>query len=116
MRHVAFLCLVFVVVVWEARLMEPHFKNSSVADWLCTRCVLLYRSCYAVSVGSLPHGDELVIGLNPPFGKNNSLARAFVEQAARFRPSIIILIVPPLTPIPPGYIVDHEDVQTMAHK
>jgi hypothetical protein len=46
----------------------------------------------------LPPAERLVIGLNPPFGKNGSLANKFVEHAARtFSPRIIVLIVPPAT-------------------
>lgn len=63
--------------------------------------------------GMLPDGDSLVIGLNPPFGKNNQLARRFVEHAAIFHPRVIVLIVPPGTPIPDGYIVMYEDQTTM---
>ena len=44
-------------------------------------------------------GDSLVIGLNPPYGVNNSLAAKFQEQAVKFRPRIIVLIVPPATPV-----------------
>ncbi|KAI7842773.1 hypothetical protein COHA_003520 [Chlorella ohadii] len=50
-----------------------------------------------------PH--QLVIGLNPPFGKNNSLADKFVRKAANFWPRLMVLIVPPHTIIPPGYRV-----------
>ena len=64
--------------------------------------------------GMLPPGDSLVIGLNPPFGKNNALAKMFVEQAVTFWPAVIVLIVPPNTPIPGGYVVDYEDQETCA--
>lgn len=65
--------------------------------------------------GMLPPGQHLVIGLNPPFGKNNALARKFVMHAARAHsPRVIVLIVPPDTPIPEGYIVMYEDQTTMA--
>ena len=48
--------------------------------------------------GSLGHPDRLVIGLNPPFGKDGSLANKFVERAALYhQPRIIVLIVPPKT-------------------
>lgn len=62
----------------------------------------------------LPHGNTLVIGLNPPFGKNNSLALQFVQHAAlTFKPRVIVLIVPPSTPIPRGYTIMYEDQTTM---
>ena len=67
--------------------------------------------------GQLPHGDTLVIGLNPPFGKNNVLARKFTEHAAdQFRPRVIVLIVPPSTPIPRNYVVMYEDCATMSDR
>ena len=53
------------------------------------------------SVGSLPGGDKLVIGLNPPFGQDGTLARAFAALAAHHRPRIIVLIVPPMTLVSP---------------
>lgn len=65
--------------------------------------------------GVLPRGQHLVFGLNPPFGKNNALARKFVMHAARAHSHrVIVLIVPPDTPIPDGYIVMYEDQTTMA--
>lgn len=47
-------------------------------------------------------GENLVIGLNPPYGMNNALAAKFQEQAAKFRPRLIVLIVPPTTPVSPS--------------
>ncbi len=44
-------------------------------------------------------GENLVIGLNPPYGMNNALAAKFQDHAVRFRPHIIVLIVPPTTPV-----------------
>ena len=70
---------------------------------------------YNDGAGVLPPGQHLVIGLNPPFGKHNALARKFVMHAARAHsPRVIVLIVPPDTPIPDGYIVMYEDQTTMA--
>lgn len=66
-----------------------------------------------VAAGDLPAGDNLVIGLNPPFGKNNGLAKTFVQQAAKFCPRVIVLIVPPEVPIPRGYQVMYEEQDTM---
>lgn len=57
-----------------------------------------------------------MIGLNPPFGKNGTLAKAFLEQAARFDPAIFVLIVPPATFIPPGYAIDFEDKSVMSDR
>lgn len=45
----------------------------------------------------LPDGSQLIMGLNPPFGKNASLANRFIDQALRFEPKLVILIVPPET-------------------
>lgn len=46
--------------------------------------------------------DKLVIGLNPPFGTRNALADKFTEHAARSRPRLIALIVPPGTKVTSG--------------
>ena len=73
-------------------------------------------SCVADVAGMLPPGKQLVIGLNPPFGKNNMLATKFVQHAALFLPRVIVLIVPPQTPIPHGYTVMYEDHQTMSDR
>lgn len=72
------------------------------------------RGCTAA--GDLPAGDRLVIGLNPPFGKNNGLANMFVAQAASFRPRVIVLIVPPAVSTPGGYRVMYEEQETMKDK
>ncbi|KAI7744635.1 hypothetical protein M8C21_001244, partial [Ambrosia artemisiifolia] len=50
-----------------------------------------------VSPKELPNGSRLIMGLNPPFGMNASLANKFIANALRFRPKLIILIVPPET-------------------
>lgn len=44
-----------------------------------------------------PNSNKLVIGLNPPFGTNGSLASKFTLHAATFMPRLIVLIVPPQT-------------------
>jgi hypothetical protein len=44
-----------------------------------------------------PPCDTLAIGLNPPFGYQATLARAFVEYALTFRPQVLALIVPSQT-------------------
>lgn len=47
------------------------------------------------------HGDNMVVGLNPPFGSDTqNLASLFVLRAALFRPRLMILIVPPSTVVP----------------
>lgn len=69
-----------------------------------------------IAAGDLPAGDNLVIGLNPPFGKNNGLANTFVQQAAKFCPRVIVLIVPPEVSIPRGYQVMYEEQDTMKDK
>ena len=58
------------------------------------------ESC-AWYAGDLPDGNQLIIGLNPPFGKNGSLAAEFARLAAKHRPRLIVLIVPPATPVSP---------------
>ena len=67
----------------------------------------------SMAAGDLPPGDKLVIGLNPPFGKNNMLAEMFVRHAAKFCPRVIVLIVPPGVPVPHGYQVMYEEQETM---
>ena len=69
--------------------------------------------CAGTGAGDLPGGDRLVIGLNPPFGKNNALASMFVRHAAEFQPRVMVLIVPPGVPIPRGYRVMYEEQETM---
>ncbi|KAG7538033.1 Zinc finger PHD-type [Arabidopsis suecica] len=50
-----------------------------------------------VSKDELEPGSKLIMGLNPPFGVNASLANKFITKALEFRPKILILIVPPET-------------------
>ena len=54
-------------------------------------------------------GDRLVIGLNPPFGKNGRLAAFFIQKAVEFQPRHLVLITPPMTMTPPGYEQIYED-------
>ncbi|KAK9814428.1 hypothetical protein WJX72_005780 [[Myrmecia] bisecta] len=61
-------------------------------------------------------GDRLVIGLNPPFGKDNALANKWVRHAAIFSPRIIVLIVPPGTISPDGYTMIYDDYTLMRDK
>ncbi|CAH2069864.1 unnamed protein product [Thlaspi arvense] len=55
------------------------------------------RDWMTVRKEELPPGERLIMGLNPPFGFNASLANTFVDKALEFRPKILILIVPPET-------------------
>ena len=48
----------------------------------------------ACAAGMFPEGQHLIMGLNPPFGKDNILADKFVFHMAKFRPRLIVLIVP----------------------
>ena len=64
---------------------------------------------FHISTEAIGSSERLVIGLNPPFGKNNELANKFVEHAASFDPRIIVLIVPPKTVVPRGYTTIFED-------
>ncbi|CAM6128024.1 unnamed protein product [Calypogeia fissa] len=42
-------------------------------------------------------GNRLIIGLNPPFGYMGSLADKFILHALKFKPKLLILIVPPVS-------------------
>ncbi|PWA62622.1 zinc finger, RING/FYVE/PHD-type, Methyltransferase, trithorax [Artemisia annua] len=55
------------------------------------------RDWLSVPVNTLPEGSRLVMGLNPPFGVNASLANKFIDHALTFKPKLLILIVPPET-------------------
>ncbi|CAI9090212.1 OLC1v1024938C1 [Oldenlandia corymbosa var. corymbosa] len=52
------------------------------------------RDWMTVQTGELPAGRSLIMGLNPPFGVHAALANRFIEKALRFRPKLLILIVP----------------------
>ncbi|KAM0029270.1 putative [histone H3]-lysine(4) N-trimethyltransferase chromatin regulator PHD family [Helianthus debilis subsp. tardiflorus] len=52
------------------------------------------RDWFSVPVDALPDGSRLVMGLNPPFGVKASLANKFIDHALKFKPKLIILIVP----------------------
>ncbi|KAG9148294.1 hypothetical protein Leryth_012239 [Lithospermum erythrorhizon] len=47
-----------------------------------------------VQVEELPEGSNLIMGLNPPFGVEASLANQFIDKALTFKPKLLILIVP----------------------
>ncbi|XP_076902369.1 protein ENHANCED DOWNY MILDEW 2-like [Bidens hawaiensis] len=52
------------------------------------------RDWFSVHKDALSRGSRLVIGLNPPFGVKASLANKFIDKALKFRPKLLILIVP----------------------
>lgn len=42
----------------------------------------------------LPTGSKLIIGLNPPFGVDATIANKYIQKALTFKPKLLILIVP----------------------
>ncbi|CAA0832432.1 Protein ENHANCED DOWNY MILDEW 2 [Striga hermonthica] len=52
------------------------------------------RDWMQVRPDELPNGSQLIMGLNPPFGVNASLANKFINKALEFKPKLLILIVP----------------------
>ncbi|KAI5066302.1 hypothetical protein GOP47_0018926 [Adiantum capillus-veneris] len=52
------------------------------------------RDWFQVRPDELPDGSKLVMGLNPPFGVKGNLATQFIDHALKFKPKLIILIVP----------------------
>ncbi|KAK4484783.1 hypothetical protein RD792_007377 [Penstemon davidsonii] len=52
------------------------------------------RDWMRVRRDELPDGSQLIMGLNPPFGVNASLANKFINKALEFKPKLLILIVP----------------------
>ncbi|XP_055959654.1 protein ENHANCED DOWNY MILDEW 2-like isoform X2 [Mercurialis annua] len=52
------------------------------------------RDWLTVDQNELPDGSRLIMGLNPPFGVNASLANTFINKALEFSPKLIVLIVP----------------------
>ncbi|KAF7144770.1 hypothetical protein RHSIM_Rhsim04G0045900 [Rhododendron simsii] len=52
------------------------------------------RDWMTVRAEELPAGSQLIMGLNPPFGVQASLANQFIEKALTFKPKLLILIVP----------------------
>jgi len=55
------------------------------------------RDWMTVSPNELPTGSKLIMGLNPPFGKNARDANKFINKALEFKPKLLILIAPPET-------------------
>lgn len=54
-------------------------------------------------------GDHLVIGLNPPFGKNGALAETFLTKAVEFQPRAVMLISPDFVRCPDGYVLIYDN-------
>ncbi|KAJ6824964.1 protein ENHANCED DOWNY MILDEW 2-like isoform X2 [Iris pallida] len=52
------------------------------------------RDWMKVQPDELPTGSQLIMGLNPPFGVQASLANKFIDKALSFKPKLVILIVP----------------------
>lgn len=69
-------------------------------QWQCVITLFcLFAEDLRVSAAEVS-ADRLVIGLNPPFGKNASLANEFVTYAVeKFQPRMLVLIVPPITKV-----------------
>ncbi|KAL8215711.1 hypothetical protein R6Q57_022548 [Mikania cordata] len=81
------------------------------------------RDWMKVSPKELPSGSRLIMGLNPPFGTYAALANKFIDSALKFKPKLIILIVPPETESRldsskrrPPYDLIWEDVELLAGK
>ncbi|XP_047941334.1 protein ENHANCED DOWNY MILDEW 2-like isoform X1 [Salvia hispanica] len=70
-----------------------YFKNY---DIIQTRNDFNFEKKDWMTVGAeeLSEGSKLIIGLNPPFGVQASLANQFINKALTFRPKLLILIVP----------------------
>jgi len=58
-----------------------------------------------------PDSNNLIIGLNPPFGFNNVDAERFVLHAIQFKPRLLVLICPDLKGLceKNGYTLEFED-------
>lgn len=52
------------------------------------------RDWFQVKQEELVDGNRLIMGLNPPFGVRGQLANQFIDHALKFKPKLIILIVP----------------------
>ncbi|TKY57357.1 ENHANCED DOWNY MILDEW 2 [Spatholobus suberectus] len=55
------------------------------------------RDWMTVQPTELPTGSQLIMGLNPPFGRKAASANKFIDKALEFKPKLLILIVPPET-------------------
>ncbi|XP_065862485.1 protein ENHANCED DOWNY MILDEW 2 isoform X2 [Euphorbia lathyris] len=79
------------------------------------------RDWMTVNPDELPkRGSQLIMGLNPPFGVKAALANKFINQALKFKPKLLILIVPPeterLDKKNPPYDLIWEDNQCLSGK
>uniref|UniRef100_A0A5B7BBL9 Zinc finger PHD-type domain-containing protein n=1 Tax=Davidia involucrata TaxID=16924 RepID=A0A5B7BBL9_DAVIN len=78
------------------------------------------RDWMSVRVGELPTGSRLIMGLNPPFGVHASLANKFIDKALKFKPKLLILIVPKetkrLDEKEPPYDIIWEDDEILSGK
>ncbi|KAL5657787.1 hypothetical protein ACJX0J_030950, partial [Zea mays] len=70
-----------------------HFKNYDLIQPQNRFC-FEKRDWMTVQPNELPHGSQLIMGLNPPFGVKASLANKFIDKALTFKPKLIVLIVP----------------------
>ncbi|TVU11145.1 hypothetical protein EJB05_44712 [Eragrostis curvula] len=70
-----------------------HFKNYDLIQPKNHFC-FEKRDWMTVQPNELPHGSQLIMGLNPPFGVKASLANKFIDKALQFKPKLIVLIVP----------------------
>lgn len=55
------------------------------------------RDWMMVETKELPPGSQLIMGLNPPFGVNTSLANTLINHALKFKPKLLVIIAPPET-------------------
>uniref|UniRef100_A0A5B7BGT9 Zinc finger PHD-type domain-containing protein n=1 Tax=Davidia involucrata TaxID=16924 RepID=A0A5B7BGT9_DAVIN len=78
------------------------------------------RDWMSVRPKELPTGSQLIMGLNPPFGVNATLANKFINKALEFKPKLLILIVPQeterLDKKEPPYDLVWEDDELLAGK
>ncbi|KAK3005373.1 hypothetical protein RJ639_017284 [Escallonia herrerae] len=68
------------------------------------------RDWMSVHTGELPAGSRMIMGLNPPFGVQASLANKFIDKALSFKPKLLILIVPKETRRQSFYLPGSVDV------
>ncbi|PIN01457.1 Histone-lysine N-methyltransferase [Handroanthus impetiginosus] len=52
------------------------------------------RDWMSICLEELPEGSNLIMGLNPPYGVQAFHANQFIDKALKFRPKLLILIVP----------------------
>ncbi|XP_059662429.1 protein ENHANCED DOWNY MILDEW 2-like isoform X2 [Cornus florida] len=78
------------------------------------------RDWMSIHPKELPMGSHLIMGLNPPFGVNATLANKFIDKALEFKPKLLILTVPReterLDKKKPPYDLVWEDDELLAGK